>query len=700
MNAAYILAVIGAVLCLVLAIGAGIRAQRSIARWFFVAGLVVLAVESLCNGLSAASDVPGRIVWWQQWRHVALALLPGLWLGFSLSYSRGNAREQLRKWRALVAAAILIPVGIAVGFRKTLISEIGLVEATNHWLLRFDAPGLALHFMVVIGAVVVLMNLERTFRESVGMMRWRIKYMILGVGVLFGIRLYTSSQAMLFGGMDLFLEHFDSGALIVACLLMLRASLRSGYFDVDLYPSQAVLRSSVTILLTGVYLVIVGALAKIVSVFGGDAYFALKTFLILISLVLLAVWLVSDRARLLTARLVSEHFRRPFYDYRQIWKDFTDATAVCVNQPQLCQAVVKWVADKLQVLSVTIWLVDDKQEGLNFAASTFLTEAKAVELRPRGALVVEALRALREHPEPFDTERSATNWAAMLRQAHPDEFHKGGGRVCVPISGGGRVLGVLILGDRVSGLPFSEQDLGLLKCIGSQFSACLLNIQLSEKLLQAKELEAFQTMSAFFVHDLKNTASTLNLMLKNLPVHFADPAFREDALRGVAKTVSHINDVIGRLSQLRQELKLRPSEADLNELVERVVNAAPPGAAIVVTKDLQPVPRLVLDPEQIARVVTNLVLNATDACNGQGQIRVATAPVEGGAVLTVTDTGCGMTAEFLNQSLFRPFQTTKPRGLGIGMFQSKMIVQAHGGRIDVQSELGKGTTFRVFLPRP
>jgi signal transduction histidine kinase len=82
----------------------------------------------------------------------------------------------------------------------------------------------------------------------------------------------------------------------------------------------------------------------------------------------------------------------------------------------------------------------------------------------------------------------------------------------------------------------------------------------------------------------------------------------------------------------------------------------------------------------------------------QGQVRIQTSRLNGWAVLAVADNGCGMSPEFLNRSLFRPFQTTKKAGLGIGMFQSKMIIEAHGGRIEVESEAGKGTTFRVLLP--
>jgi signal transduction histidine kinase len=131
----------------------------------------------------------------------------------------------------------------------------------------------------------------------------------------------------------------------------------------------------------------------------------------------------------------------------------------------------------------------------------------------------------------------------------------------------------MLLGDRVGGALFSLQDYDLLKCVGDQIAASLLNSQLSQKLLQAKELEAFQTMSAFFVHDLKNTASTLNLMLKNLPVHFDNPAFREDALRGIAKSGQHINNLIGRLSVLRHDLQIHPELSDLNTWP---VGTAPP----------------------------------------------------------------------------------------------------------------------------
>jgi len=542
------------------------------------------------------------------------------------------------------------------------------------------------------------MNLERTFRAAVGTMRWRIKFVILGLGVLFTVRAYTSSQALLYRGGDLSLPAVNAGALLLASLLILRGLLRAGHSDVSIYPSHSLLHHSFTVLLAGVYLLVVGVFAKVVTHFGGDAAFPIKAFLVLLFLVLLAVLLLSDRVRLFTRRFVSRHFSRPVYDYRSVWRTFTESTARRVEQNELCSSVVKLVSDIFQALSVSIWLVDERKDQLSFAASTSLSQQKAGQLALDAADAAEVISALSAHPDPVDLDSSKAHWAAALRRSHPDEFRKGGSRVCVPLIAGGEMLGVLVLGDRVGAVPFSVQDFDLLKSIGEQSAANLLNIQLSQRLSQAKQLEAFQAMSAFFIHDLKNTASTLSLMLQNLPVHYQDPQFREDALRGISKTVTRINETISRLNELRHELALQPVECDLNDLITETLKGQEQAADISLLKELAPLPKVRLDPAQIQKVITNLVLNARDAVSSSGQIRVATSQENGWVILVVADNGCGMTPEFIQRSLFRPFHTTKQKGIGIGMFHCKMIVEAHRGRIEVQSEPGKGTRFRVLLP--
>src|SRR5438552_2015571 len=136
------------------------------------------------------------------------------------------------------------------------------------------------------------------------------------------------------------------------------------------------------------------------------------------------------------------------------------------------------------------------------------------------------------------------------------------------------------------------------------------------------QLEAFQTISAFFVHDLKNAASTLKLTLQNLPVHFDDPAFRQDTLRSMGATTSRINQIIERLGALGSKLELRPSPVDLNRVVEQAIESVNRTPGIELAQELQPLPRFMADGDQLRSVVTNLLLNARDAVGESGRIEV------------------------------------------------------------------------------
>jgi putative PEP-CTERM system histidine kinase len=288
--------------------------------------------------------------------------------------------------------------------------------------------------------------------------------------------------------------------------------------------------------------------------------------------------------------------------------------------------------------------------------------------------------------------------ATELKPAQTDLLRQAHFRYLVPLEARGDLMGFISLGDRVKNQPLTFEDADMLQTIADQVAADFLNLKLSEQLSQAKEVEAFQTVAAFFVHDLKNLAAKLSMMLKNFAAHHENPVFREDAMRLMSQSVNQVDSMCSRLSSLREELEIRPGQIDLNEMVAAALavdNGLPAGC---LTKNLQPIPRVYADPEQIQKVLTNLIKNAEEAVGNDGEILVTTRKRDGWAVLEVRDTGCGISKEFVDQCLFRPFKTTKTQGTGIGLFQCKMIVEAHNGIIEVDSQEGQGSTFRVLLP--
>ncbi|HEU0272987.1 MAG TPA: XrtA/PEP-CTERM system histidine kinase PrsK [Candidatus Udaeobacter sp.] len=682
-----------------LAAVAAVRKQRSLATWCFSAGMMTFAMASLFGAIATDALVPQEAAFWESLSLVAKSFLPGVWLTFSLAYSRANYREFLIRSRWLVIAAFLIPVLSLVSIYRPFFSVVAYNPPLDGWGLRLNEPAKILNVLILVSTVLILTNIERTFRAAVGTMRWRIKFLVLGLGVVFGARIYTQSQAVLFSEYNPSQFNVETIALLMGCALIAVAYVRSGFSEIDVYPSRAVLHTSATVLLTGAYLIIIGVLAQIVARFGGGASFPFAAFVVLLGVVALGVLLLSDRARQSLQLFVSRHFKRPQHDFRRIWARFSQCLSIALDETALGAIASRAISETFGALSVSTWLVDNRGERLVRVSSTSAADPANGDHLTSWITVKELNSTdLIKLSEPFDLGRAKEEWAEQLMERSSRQFRGGGSPICVPLVGGEHWLGAIVLADRVRGLSYSGEEMDLLKCIGDQVAASLLKLRLTEEIMERKELEVFQTMSAFLIHDLKNAASTLGLMLENLPTHFDKPAFREDALRGIGSAAGRINDLINRMNALRHELRLEAVELDLNAVVTDALSNLNGTLDTKLVTKFDQIPKISADRRHLQSVFTNLLLNARDAVGIDGRITVATTRQGEWVALSVSDNGCGMTEQFIKNSLFRPFRSTKKKGLGIGMFQSKTIVEAHHGKIHVESELGVGTTFRVILP--
>lgn len=662
---------------------------------FFSAGMLLIAIEGAFSVLCMQADFTVELRKWEYLRMASGAMIPGIWLAFSVCYAREDAKASLDRWKWAILFLAVMPISIVVFLRDYLFLKSQLSLGGN-WVFIFNWPAYLFHVLFLVGSVLILVNLEKTLRASSGNMRWRIKFMLLGVGSLFATRIYTSSERLLFSGETNLFVTIESSTLFFSNILIIVSILRTRLKNVSVYVSQDILYNSITILMVGIYLLALGFVAKVAQYFDAGQILFGNAFLIFIALVGMLILLLSSNIQHGIKKFISRHFERPVHNYRKVWSSLTDRMASLVNLQDLCTTVAKVISETFGVAAVSVWLSDEiKNRAVLFGSTHLSFDELEPELKDE---IKFLMMSLRDKRSPV----MLTSKAGGLQESSEAEITQQGShglfRCCVPMVAGGEFLGIVTIGGKFTNEDFTIEDLDLLETMANQTAVFILNHKLFESLGQAREMEAFQTLSAFFIHDLKNLASTLSITLENLPVHYDNPDFRRDALSVMAGSVQKIQGMCSRLSSFNQKPDLNYLETDLNDLVVSTLSDFE-NLDMVIERELkEKVPAVCIDRDKVRSVLTNLILNAREACGEDCLIRVSTTVEEEYAVIAVKDNGCGIPRDFIDKKLFKPFKSTKTKGLGIGLYQSRIIVQAHGGKIEVESEVGKGSIFRIFLP--
>jgi putative PEP-CTERM system histidine kinase len=329
----------------------------------------------------------------------------------------------------------------------------------------------------------------------------------------------------------------------------------------------------------------------------------------------------------------------------------------------------------------------DSDRGLYYNAADLEKKRPDLVLEPQDP-VIEEMRVRQPLVNLLDGDAACP--------AEQGGYFEGNGIIFViPLIPAGSVEGFVAIGRPVNkNEVYIYEDYDLMTTLARQAGSAILNLRLSGELSRAREMEALGKLSAFVLHDLKNLVTTLALIVDNAKQYIGDPEFQTDMLESLDKTVTKMNSLILRLKKLRDKDCLQREAADLLELSKRTSGLITAGEIKVSGEPVF----AEIDPEEIQKVLLNLIINSIEASNANEPVTVDVGS-NNMAYIKVTDNGCGMSDDFLRHNLFKPFSTTKKKGLGIGLYQCRQIVEAHGGKIEVASEVGKGTTFTVFLPK-
>lgn len=638
---------------------------------------VVTAVSNALLAWEATSGVP-----WSVLTESFEIVRNGAWSAFLIillgHFHQPDSRLpfRLRPSLVVIAAAYLLLLAFTVVGQADLefLTELGMMPSVG------ARVGLA-----VLGMLLV----EQLYRNKPEQERWAIKFACLGIGAMFAYDFYMYSDAMLFHKInaDIWAARGAVNALTVPLIAVSVA--RSTTWSSELAVSRRVMFHSAALFGSAIYLLTMGSAGYYLRYFGGTWGSVMQVTFLFGALILLVGILFSGTFRAWLKVFISKHFYSYNYDYREEWLRFT--ATLSQHGPGLGDRTVQAVGALVESPGGLLWI--RRESGSFEPAANWLLSPSAVHEAADSSLCqflesrqwVIDLQEYAESPDKYD---NALMPAWLL--AYPR------GWLVVPLMTQGRLFGFMLLVKPRSTIKLNWEVIDLLKIAGNQAASYLAQYDAANELMVARQFESFNRMSTFVVHDLKNLVSQLSLLMSNAERHKHNPEFQDDMIETVDFSVQKMKLMLQKLS--RGVAPENPVPLPIERLLHQAVGLKAAFEPQPVLQVRDPGLTVVADWERLERVVGHLIQNAIEATAKDGKVGIELARRGEQVLIRITDSGEGMSEEFIRERLFKPFESTKSAGMGIGVFESQEYIQELGGVLEVASVPGQGSTFIIILP--
>jgi len=408
----------------------------------------------------------------------------------------------------------------------------------------------------------------------------------------------------------------------------------------------------------------------------------------------IAVLLFSEN---LSARLrvfISKHFLPFRFDYREEWLRLIDTLASPEQSLPLPERSIKAVAQIVDAPAGVLWLKSSDDTAFSCAANwntRIWPSARVTGSDPALLFMCERQWIL----DTAELDRDPELYDGLQRPAWLEQFPDA--LLVVPLLSNEDLLGFIVLLQSSSAFRLTFEAIDLLRTSGRQVAAHLAQYQADRQLAEARQFEAFNRLTAFVMHDLKNLIAQQSLMVKNAARHKDNPEFFEDVMVTIDNSVARMSKL---LSQLQSGDTAGPRErVNLSDALRDAIQKTETGKLVPHLESGSEVLFASIDRERFTAVVIHLIRNAQEATSPDGSVVIRLQKVDDQAHISIEDDGCGMPEDFIRNRLFRPFDSTKgSRGMGIGAYQARTFVVESGGALDVESEPDRGTQVLIRLP--
>ena len=673
----------------------GIRLNSGERRFSFalvqtLLGLLLLAGEYIY----LACHLEAQAVQVALFSEIVFALI---WLSMALrlrSATVATAREfQLNFLIEIIVGAVVTAVA---GYFLVYRSATEISDA----ILAFNIYG-PVYFSAVFILMTVLYaawRLEQFWRALDAARRWEYKFLVVGGFLVCGTLAWGASYRLTY--LSIAPRHLLllAALLLFGWILMSYAVARHRLLNRKIFISRKVVYSFVVPSLLAAYLLGFGMVSLIMRTFGLQMSFVLKWLFVALGFVAAGIFVFSGKIRRRVHFFISTHFYINKYEYRDEWLALSQHLQGALTEADVVKALRRVLAESLYTTEIFIWL-GDSSRGYRLVSSPENPGARSNEngIASNDPLV----RFIKTHSH-FHVKEKEPDPAWQKAAKNKEGFLTSLNLILLaPISIGNQLAGLIGLGPEFTGGQYGHDDFDLLTVLGSQTASALLAVRRAEELANAREQQAWNRLSAFVLHDIKNAATMLSLLRENAPEHIHEPEFQQDMLELVDDTLRRMGRVEQRLRILKDEITPKRQDLELGRFMQdcrrRLETKLPLMEITIECKDEM---RVNTDPELLFSILENLLLNAFEA-REKGtvvQIRTVSNDDTGQAVVEIIDNGPGIAEELLPDVLFEPFKTSKDGGSGIGLWQVKRVAASLGGRVSADNVPEGGARFVIRLP--
>lgn len=530
--------------------------------------------------------------------------------------------------------------------------------------------------------------------------RWAVKYFCVGLGGIFTYEFYLYADTLLLQNIDpeIWIARGFVNALMVPLLAI--SAIRTPQFSLKFFVSHRIVFHTTALLAGGLYLLAMGLGGYYIRLYGGAWGGMLQVVFLFGALIILFILLFSGSIRASLRVFLGKHFFRYRYDYRDEWLRITETLSGQQESSELYHNALRAIADIVESPAGQLWMRRDsglaEHDKFDVAANWNIKDAVKIYPVPVQDLLITYLE---QTQWIIDVDEYRSNPGSYKGLELAEQFLKFPEIwLIVPLMHQKQLLGFVVLTHARTKYSMNWEVRDILRTAGRQAAGYLALLEVNIKLASARQFEAFNRLSAFVVHDIKNVVAQLALVERNARIHKDNPDFIDDAMTTIANATQKMNRLLAQLRSPQTVSKL-VSNVNLANVLEQVLRHRAAGMPVPSLECVETNIEVLADRDRLAAVIEHLVQNAQEATEIDGFVRLRLYTQGSHANIEIKDSGCGMNEDFVKKKLFKPFVTTKGNaGMGIGVFEAREVVRSLGGTIDVESQPGKGTMFLLKIP--